>query len=163
MGDSLIVAPSGLHTRVRAIRTHDGDLPFAQAPKSIGLLVRGDIDIGRGDLLASPHDPPLAARHLEATICWFADAPFDARSRVLLRHGTRTAPVRIDGLTSKLDFEALEKEIDPPGLERNDVADVGLTLATPIAFDRYRDNRRTGGFLLIDEQDGATLGAGIIC
>jgi bifunctional enzyme CysN/CysC len=34
--------------------------------------------------------------------------------------------------------------------------------STPLAFDRYEDNRTTGSFILVDEATNATVGAGMI-
>jgi bifunctional enzyme CysN/CysC len=39
---------------------------------------------------------------------------------------------------------------------------VNLSLAQPLAFDPYRENRDTGGFILIDRFTNATVGAGMI-
>ena len=36
-----------------------------------------------------------------------------------------------------------------------------LRLAEDVAIDDYRELRRTGAFLLIDESDGCTLAAGM--
>jgi sulfate adenylyltransferase subunit 1 len=47
-------------------------------------------------------------------------------------------------------------------LDLNDIAQIDLRTAEPLAFDLYRHSRRTGSFVLIDPADGATLTAGMI-
>ena len=47
-------------------------------------------------------------------------------------------------------------------LELNDLAQVNLALDAPVAFERFADCRKLGGFLLIDRQSLATVGAGTI-
>ena len=37
-----------------------------------------------------------------------------------------------------------------------------IRLAEPVAFDPYDDIRSTGAFLLIDDQTGATVAAGMV-
>jgi bifunctional enzyme CysN/CysC len=39
---------------------------------------------------------------------------------------------------------------------------VHLSTATPLAFDAYRDNRATGGFILVDRASARTIAAGMI-
>ena len=46
-------------------------------------------------------------------------------------------------------------------LTLNDIGRVQLALATPLPFDPYREHRTTGAFILVDEADGWTLGAGM--
>jgi bifunctional enzyme CysN/CysC len=52
-------------------------------------------------------------------------------------------------------------EADHP-LVLNQIGTVTLTTARPIIFDRYRDNRATGSFILIDPASNFTAGAGMI-
>ena len=54
------------------------------------------------------------------------------------------------------------RETAPEALAPNDIGRVALTLAHPIAADRYGDNRATGSFILIDEATHATIAAGMI-
>ncbi len=161
VGDDIEVAPSGQHARVRGIRTHECDLKTAHAGMSVGLEVEDELDISRGDVLASKDKPPTATRHLSATICWFADETPDPGRPLLLRHGTRTVAARMDAINAKLDFDTLDWTPRTSSLTRNDVARVDLVLAEPIAADPYRASRRTGSFLLIGD-GGLTLGAGIL-
>jgi len=43
----------------------------------------------------------------------------------------------------------------------NDIARVSLQTSAPLHLDRYRRNRETGSFILIDEQTNNTVAAGI--
>jgi sulfate adenylyltransferase subunit 1 (EFTu-like GTPase family) len=68
----------------------------------------------------------------------------------------------IDGIDDLLDVHTLERT-DPPGeLALNDIGRVRLRTSTPLAFDPYTSNRRTGSFILIDESSNGTVGAGMI-
>ena len=44
----------------------------------------------------------------------------------------------------------------------NDLAEVRLRLQAPIAADPYNLSRATGSFILIDEQNNATVAGGLI-
>jgi sulfate adenylyltransferase subunit 1 len=44
----------------------------------------------------------------------------------------------------------------------NDIGSITFKLAQPLFVDRYRENRSTGAFILIDEATNNTVGAGMI-
>jgi sulfate adenylyltransferase subunit 1 len=45
---------------------------------------------------------------------------------------------------------------------KNDIARIKIRTTTPLFFDSYRTNRNTGSFILIDESNNNTVGAGMI-
>ncbi|MBV9824509.1 MAG: 50S ribosome-binding GTPase [Alphaproteobacteria bacterium] len=161
-GDEILVMPSGLRTRITALTTFDGAINVAAAPKSLAVEVADDLDIGRGDVLTDATAPATRVMSFEATICWFADEPFIGKSRYLLKSGTRTVSARIDEITSLFDTATLEVKPAPQRLERNDIAQVRFSLASPLAVDLYRDNRTTGALIVIDEDTQFTVAAGMI-
>jgi sulfate adenylyltransferase subunit 1 len=162
LGDEIAVMPEGKLTRVRALSTADGPLTEASAGKSIAIEVADELDIARGDMFAAPLLPPLVAREFTATLCWFADAPYQGSGRFLVKCGTRSVAARIAALIHRLDLATLATEPNPDTLRCNDIARVDLVLAAPLAFDAYEDNRATGAFILIDEDSNATIAAGMI-
>jgi sulfate adenylyltransferase subunit 1 len=161
VGDEVVVQPSGRRTRVAAIDTADGPLEEAFAPRSVALRLEDDLDVSRGDLVASLDDAPAPVRTLRATVCWLAEAPLRAGTRVLLKHTTRTVQALVGSLHGALDLDELAlRPAESLGL--NDIGDVELRLASPVAAEDYATSRRTGAFLLIDPADGATLAAGMV-
>ena len=44
----------------------------------------------------------------------------------------------------------------------NEIGCCNLSTAAPVAFDRYKANRHTGAFILIDRLTNETAGAGMI-
>ncbi len=162
VGDRVVVLPDGGSTRVVGIDTHDGPLLWAQAGQSVSIRLADDIDISRGDLIAAAGDPPQVVRSLAATVTVVADAPLAPRQRLLLRTGTRTVRAIVDGITSRLDVDSLERHTAPDRLGLNDIGEVRLRLAEPVAVDGYDRIRATGSFLLIDDQTGATVAAGLV-
>jgi sulfate adenylyltransferase large subunit len=162
VGDEIVILPAGSTTRITAISTFDGPLQSAEAPKSISLEVADDVDIARGDLLVHEASRPRVADRFEATLCWFADEPFDPRGRYLARLGTRTVSARIAELIHRLDVVTQERVEAPEKLNRNDIARVRVMLQSSVPYDDYAENRATGAFILIDAQTNATVAAGMI-
>jgi sulfate adenylyltransferase large subunit len=161
-GDEVVVMPSGMTSRVRAISTFDGPLESAHAPQSIVIEVEDELDIARGDVLAAPLAPPRTATSLEAMICWFSDQAFSGAGQYLVKSGTRTVAGRIAELVERVDVATLQREPAPATLKRNDIARIRLVLASPLAVDAYEDNRATGAFILIDPNSNETVAAGMI-
>jgi sulfate adenylyltransferase subunit 1 len=162
VGERVTALPSGLSTRVRAIRTYDGSLPEAGLHASVALVLDDELDISRGDMLVPDYDAPPARRELEAMTCWLADTPLDPRRRYLLRHTTREVPARIRRIEHLWNVSTQEEEEAPASLQRNDIALVALQLAQPVFAERYADNRATGSFILIDESSNDTVAAGMV-
>jgi sulfate adenylyltransferase large subunit len=159
-GDEVTVLPSGRRTRVTRITTFDGDLEEAWAPQSIVLTLEDEIDISRGDLIAAGH-PPAASRSFEATLVWMNERPLDPGRRYLLKHTTQLVPGEIRAIRHRVNIGTLAGE--PAGtLELNQIGVVEIDAVRPLFFDRYRENHRTGSFVVIDPETNATVGAGMI-
>ena len=90
-----------------------------------------------------------------------AERVLRSRDRVLLRVGTRTVRAMVEDIVDQLDIETMQQQPAPEGLSLNAIGRVRLRLAEDVAVDDYRELRRTGAFLLIDEADGSTLAAGM--
>jgi sulfate adenylyltransferase subunit 1 (EFTu-like GTPase family) len=161
-GDEIVVLPAGLRSRVKTIDTFDGELDEAFPPQSVTLLLEDDIDVSRGDMLVGAGDRPVAARSLEATVCWMADQPLVGRARYVVRHTTREVKALVDEVVHKIDMHALTPDTSADRLELNDIGSVKLRLSAPLVVDNYRGHRETGSFILIDEATNATVGAGMI-
>ncbi|MHA6618655.1 sulfate adenylyltransferase subunit 1 [Pseudonocardia sp. DLS-67] len=163
-GDEVVVFPSGARTTVAAVETADGPLEWAAAGRSVTVLLEDDIDISRGDVLASAAAPPRLTDELDATLCWLAEKPLRPGARLLLKHGTRTTPVIVGAVGERLalDSEVPTWEPAPEELGINDIAHASLRTADPLPVDEYADIRATGSFLLIDPPTGNTLAAGLV-
>jgi sulfate adenylyltransferase subunit 1 len=84
---------------------------------------------------------------------------------VLVHHGTSLTKAIVKAIDGALDLDFEVGEV--PGwapvnaLRLNDIGRVRLVLASPLPIDSYREHRTTGAFILVDEADGWTLGAGM--
>ncbi|WP_414636008.1 sulfate adenylyltransferase subunit 1 [Actinophytocola sp.] len=161
-GDEIVVLPAGRTAAVARIDTPDGPVPSAGPGAAVTIVLRDDVDVSRGDLLASPARPPRVTDDLDATVCWLADDPLRASGRLLLKHGTRTTKALITGLVSTFDEQSLAVTPEPQTLPAGAIGQVRLRVADPLPIDDYTDCRPTGAFLLIDPADGNTVAAGLL-
>ncbi len=161
VGDDIVVASSGKASRVERIVTFNGDRDSATAGDAVTLTLADEIDIGRGDVLVPPQLRPEVADQFGAHLLWMSEEPLLPGRSYLLRIGTKTLPAQVTTLKHKIDINTLEQR---PGrtLGLNEIGFCNLSTASPVAFDAYADNRRTGAFILVDRFTHATAGAGMI-
>jgi sulfate adenylyltransferase subunit 1 len=160
VGDEVVVLPGGLRTTVTGIDLLGKDADEAYAPMSVALSVSDDVDLARGDLLARPDEAPVPTQDLDATLCWLGDRPLRPGDRVLVKHTTRTVRAIVREVHDRISVDTLERS-PVAELTLNDVGRVTIRTAEPVAPDAYADLRFTGSFLVIDEQDGSTIAAGM--
>jgi sulfate adenylyltransferase large subunit len=159
-GDEVTVLPSGRRTRVTGITTFDGNLEEAWAPQSVVLTLEDEIDISRGDLIAAG-EVPQASRGFEATLVWMNERPLEPGRRYLLKHTTQMVAGEIRAVRHRIHIGTLEGE-PAQTLEMNQIGVVEVDAVRPLFFDGYRENHRTGSFVVIDPETNATVGAGMI-
>jgi bifunctional enzyme CysN/CysC len=162
-GDEVLHLPSGFSTRVRRIEAAGTEIAEAFAPMSVTLLLDDDVDISRGDMICRPNNRPAAAQDIEAMLCWMSsDAALQRRSRLVVKHTSRTVKAIVTDLHYRIDVNTLHRDESATQLGLNEVGRVRLRLTQPIFCDPYARNRATGGLILIDESTNATVGAAMI-
>jgi bifunctional enzyme CysN/CysC len=160
-GDSLRVLPSGRTTTVARVFTGEGEASVGLAGQSVTLTLADEIDVSRGDVLASAGAPPAVANQFEATIIWMHDEPLLQGRAYLLKVGTKTVTATVAPIKYRVNVNTLE-HLAAKKLELNDIGVCGLELNSPIAFEPYQDSRVLGGFILIDRLTNNTVGAGLL-
>ena len=160
-GDTITVLPSGRSAQVERIVTFDGDLAEAFAPLSVTLVLNHQLDISRGDLIASANATPSVTRHIGASLVWMDQRPLALKRRYLLKHTSHTVPVFVTSIAHRTNIGTLAHEA-ADSLEMNVIGSVSIELLRPIALDLYAENRATGAFILIDAATNSTVAAGMI-
>ena len=158
-GDEIQILPSGRTSKIVKLEQGGVAIPYAHAPMSITVHLADNVDVSRGDLLASP--AATVGQDLDALVCWMTEKPLVPGARYVLKHTTRTTRAIVEAIAHRLDIQSGEEQ---PGaqLALNDLGRIRLRTLQPLAYDRYADNRTTGSFILIDEATNATVGAGML-
>jgi bifunctional enzyme CysN/CysC len=160
-GEKIKVLPSGRESRVTRIVTMDGDLERAVAGQSVTLTLEDEVDVSRGDVIATAGSPPAVADQFETTIIWMADEPMLPGRPYWMKIGTRQVSATITEPKYKVNVNTLE-HLAAKKLTLNEIGVCNVSLDHAIAFDPYAENRDTGGFILVDRLSNATVGAGLI-
>lgn len=160
-GAPVIALPSGAKTRIKSISTFDGPLESAAPGSSVTVTLEDEIDLGRGDLLASPAALPQAASRFNADIVWLHTDQVRPGRSFLLKHNTRTVRASVASIRHRVDVNT-RAELDASSLQMNDIASVVIETTRPLHFDPYEQDRTMGSFILIDPIHNATVAAGMI-
>jgi bifunctional enzyme CysN/CysC len=162
-GDEVMHLPSGLTTTISRIDTARGPVAEAFPPMSVTLLLDDDLDVSRGDMFCRQHNQPPVVQDVEALVCWMTDArSLSPRSRLIVKHTTRTVKAIVRDLHYRLDVNTLHRDEGAAELRLNEIGRVTLRLTQPVFCDPYTRNRLTGSLILIDEASNATVGAAVI-
>jgi bifunctional enzyme CysN/CysC len=161
-GDDIIVLPSGLPSRIKAIDTADGEIEAAYPPMSVTVRLEDEVDVSRGDMISRPHNQPEATQDIDAMICWMDSTPMRVGAKYAIKHTTRTARALVKDIRYELDINTLHRTQSPESLALNSIGRIVLRTTQPLLVDPYRRNRWTGSFILIDEATNSTVGAGFI-
>jgi bifunctional enzyme CysN/CysC len=146
---------------VKSIVTFDGELDEAFAPQSVTLTLEDEIDSSRGDMLVRPGNVPKLDHRFDATVVWMAEEPLVPGKQYLFKQTTKLVPGAVGSIRYRVDVNTLHRQ-PAPTLALNEIGRCAISLTSPIAFDAYRRNRATGGFIMIDRLTNATVGAGMI-
>jgi bifunctional enzyme CysN/CysC len=160
-GDRIRVQPSGRESTVARIVTHGADLQRAVAGQSVTLTLADEIDISRGDVISFASAPAEVADQFECSIVWMTDEPLLPGRPYLMKIGTRTVSATVTEPKYKVNVNTME-HLAAKVLELNEIGVCNIALDRPVAFDAYKDNRDTGGFILIDRMSNNTVGAGML-
>jgi sulfate adenylyltransferase large subunit len=160
-GDDILILPSGRQTKVAGIDTFDGEVESAFPTMSVTLRLEDDVDISRGDMIVNAEDAPVAARELDAMVCWMSEQPLRPGGRYTIKHTTRSARAVLDEIEYRVDVNSLAHE-PAAELALNEIARVRLRCSAELVVDPYARNRTTGSFILIDESTNDTVAAGMV-
>ncbi|HEY5400039.1 MAG TPA: GTP-binding protein [Trebonia sp.] len=162
-GDEVLHMPSGFATRIKKIELAGREVAEAFPPMSVTLLLDDDVDISRGDLICRPNNRPAAAQDIEGMVCWMsAERPLAPRSRLIVKHTTRTVKGIVTDLNYRIDVNTLHRDETATQLGLNEIGRVRMRLTQPVFADPYSRNRLTGGMILIDEATNTTVGTVMI-
>ncbi|GFR87833.1 sulfate adenylyltransferase subunit 1 [Elysia marginata] len=94
-------------------------------------------------------------------VVWMAEQPLQPGRRYAIKLASTTVDGTVRDIEHRVDVNTLEKgRADQLGL--NEIGLCHLVLEKTVAFDRYRDNRTMGAFIIIDRMTHVTVGAGMI-
>lgn len=163
-GDKIVVMPSGKQGEVKTVEAHHEQLPDAKPGDNVGFNVRGleKKDIGRGDVVGSPSDPPTVAKDFTAQIVVLSHPTAIPVGYTPVFHmHTAQLSCTVTEIQKSLDPKTgAVKEENPKFLKTGDAAIIKVTPLKPVCLEEYKKFPQLGRFAIRDM--GQTVAAGIV-
>lgn len=160
-GDSVVILPSGMVANVKQIVTFDLVRNAAVAGDAVTLVLDRQLDVSRGDMIASIEAQPQTGLAFDAQIVALQPGGIEAGKRYWLKSGSRRQRVSVQPV-SQLNLKEGEWQAHETSLPMNAIGKVRLSFDETAIFDSYEQNRATGSFILIDPDTNNTVAGGMI-
>ena len=161
VGEPVRLLPSGITSSVSAITVGGSQRKSARKDESVMLTLADEVDLSRGDVVASAASPPEASDQFECDIVWLAEEEGLAGRKLEFRFGTSTTAGTISTIKHLVDITS-GKPLPAKSLGLNDIARATINLAREVVFDPYSSTREMGGFIAVDRHSNATVAAGMV-
>jgi sulfate adenylyltransferase subunit 1 len=156
-GDEVQLFPSKQKAIVAEVRVAGALVDFAEAGQSAGLSLDRQLDVSRGDWIATP-DTVKETNRFSATLAWLDTEPAVVGRKYSVRHGNRWVQARITAIESALDIHTLEAG-DAHQLAVNEIGHVVIETQQPLPVEAYAKNRVGGSLIIVDPASNRTSGA----
>jgi sulfate adenylyltransferase subunit 1 len=157
VGDEVQVFPSGERAVVAGLRRAGSTVPAAQAGQSAGVVLDRQLDVSRGDWLATPGTLQSVQR-FSATLAWLDTEAARPGRKYWVRHGNRWVQARLAEVTHRLDIHTLQPQ-PAQSLAVNEIGEVVFELQQPLPLAPYASNRVGGALIVVDPASHRTSGA----
>jgi sulfate adenylyltransferase subunit 1 len=156
-GDEVQIFPSGQTAIVAELRLASETVDVVEAGRSAGVLLDRQLDVSRGDWIATPKTVHETNR-FSATLAWLDTEPAQVGRKYWVRHGNRWVQARIASIESRLDIHSLEAT-EAHQLAVNEIGHVIVETQQPLPVESYESNRVGGALIIVDPASNRTSGA----
>jgi sulfate adenylyltransferase subunit 1 len=151
------VFPSQQRAHVHEVRMAGSLVDVALAGQSAGITLDRQLDVSRGDWIATP-DTLQPTQRFSATLAWLDTEPAVIGRKYVVRHGNRWVQARIESIESCLDIHTLQATAAHE-LGVNAIGSVVLHTQQALPIEPYETNRVAGALILVDPASNRTSGA----
>ncbi len=156
-GAEVQLFPSRQKATVVEVRVGGDLVDAAVAGQSAGLSLDRQLDVSRGDWIATP-DTVRETSRFSATLAWLDTEPAVIGRKYSVRHGNRWVQARIAAIESRLDIHSLQAT-DAHELAVNEIGHVVIETQQPLPVEPYASNRVGGSLIIVDPASNRTSGA----
>ena len=161
LNDEITVVPSGEKAKIKKILTPDGNSDSSFEDQAVTISLDKEIDISRGDLITSDLQNIKIADQFSAHIIWMHKDALLPERNYIFRFINSYVSGKITNLEHKININSYEK-IAAKSLGLNDIGYCKIALSKSIFFKSYSSNNQLGSFVIIDQFNNLTVGAGMI-
>lgn len=160
LDEEIISLPSGERAKVKGIHVADKEVDYASCGQPVTIQLDREVDTSRGCVLCK--DEKLKVSNLfNATMLWMDDSTLIAGKNYFLKVGTKMVPAVVMNIKYKIDVNTGDR-IPADRLYKNEIAVCDISCADKIVFDKFKNNKALGSFILIDRINNMTSACGVI-
>ena len=160
-GDKIRILPGGKSSTIKSILFNNEELEIATSGRSVTIILEDEIDVSRGNIIVSAENPGGEADQFQAHILWLSDDAMMPGRQYIFKSNSQTASLNLGKLKYQINVNTLN-QVPAKDLKLNQIAVCNISLDKRIAFDSYKENKTTGGFIIIDKITNHTVGMGLI-
>ncbi len=162
VGDSIKVLPQDISTTIAKIEVNGKEVEEVFTQQSCVIHLSEDIDVSRGDYLIKTDEIPQVQNEFSALLCWMDYKELTVGGKYFLQHHNRVVNAVIRQINKKIDVNTLERMDVTDPIKLNEVVSVEIKTASPLVFDSFDKNQKTGSAILIDQTSNSTVAAVMI-
>ena len=161
-GDRVQILPLDVSTTIEKIEKFQIEVDEAKEGDPIVIHLSEDFDVSRGSTIVKLNELPNSDNLIEATICWMDNKAYQSGQKLLFQQNSFRSKAVIKELEAKIDIHSFDEVPSDGTMNLNDFCKVNIKTAESVSYDSYSRNRKTGAFILINENTNNTVAAGVI-
>ena len=161
VGADVTIFPSAKKAKVSKIVTFQREIDSAEVNDAVTLVLEPEVDVARGDVLATSAEDLTAADRFSAHIVWLDEEALIHSRSYMLYSGPSSSPAMITKIKHRLDVNSGD-HLSADTLNMNDIGDIEIATDIAMVLKPYDSSREFGNFILVDRLTQRTVGAGMI-
>ena len=162
VNDEVQVFSSKEKIKIIKILTPKGESDFAVKDQAVTLTLDKEVDISRGDLLCSVKNHNyFLSDQFASHIIWMNKEQMIPERNYIFKFINFQTIGKITDLVHKININSFEK-IASKFLNLNEIGYAKVALNKNTIFNPYKNNKKLGSFVIIDQFNNQTVGAGVI-
>ena len=161
VGEQVRIHPSNQIATISTIVADMKNVKSADEGDAVTLVLQPEVDVTRGDLIASINEEVSASDRFSAHLVWLNEEALIHSRSYLLISGPTQIPVIVTKIRHSIDVNTGEEKVANT-LAMNEIGVVEIATNQPLALLPYQESREFGNFILVDRLTSQSVGAGMI-
>jgi bifunctional enzyme CysN/CysC len=161
VGEQVRIHPSNQIATISTIVADMKNVISADEGDAVTLVLQPEVDVTRGDLIASINEEVSASDRFSAHLVWLNEEALIHSRSYLLISGPTQIPVIVTKIRHSIDVNTGEEKAANT-LAMNEIGVVEIATNQPLALLPYQESREFGNFILVDRLTSQSVGAGMI-
>ena len=161
VGEQVRIHPSNQIATISTIVADMKNVKSADEGDAVTLVLQPEVDVTRGDLIASINEEVSASDRFSAHLVWLNEEALIHSRSYLLISGPTQIPVIVTKIRHSIDVNTGEEK-PANTLAMNEIGVVEIATNQPLALLPYQESREFGNFILVDRLTSQSVGAGMI-